>query len=282
MLTIYTWYGRLGNNVIQIINAIYYAEKNNHKCVKFPLHNLFKKNSIDVDIGDNVENKSNFSNRFFFLKELKINDLEPYMMKTIFQKYIKPIMTIEFNDNYDQDDTIYFHFRGGDIFTNNGGHPDYTQPPLIYYKDIIKNYEKAVLLCEDKRNPCINELLKLDNVEYQQNNIRYRFSFIQPEYFTTYQYVGEKKDLSTFSNASNIGLCSGTFSFLAYLISDNLKNLYIPDFLPKYFSTLGILSNGSWGENLKLHIINLPNYIEVGKWKFNINTRKMMLEYNYQ
>ena len=224
MLTIYTWYGRLGNNVMQIIHAIYYAEKNNHKCVTFPPHNLFKKNTIDVDIGDNIENTSHFSNRFFYLKDLKIYDLEPYMMKKIFKTYIKPIMNIDFNDNYNQDNTIYFHFRGGDIFTYNGGHPAYVQPPLIYYKDIIKDYEKAVLICEDKINPCINELLKLNNVEYQQNNIRYMFSFIEPAYFTSYQYTSEKKDLSTFSNASNIGLCSGTFTFLAYLVSDNLKN----------------------------------------------------------
>lgn len=262
MITIYTWYGRLGNNIIQIINAIYYAEKNNHKCVKIPLHNIFKKNSIDVDIGDNIENTSNFSNRFFFLKELKIYDLEPYMMKKIFNTYIKPIMNIEFIDNYDKENTIYFHFRGGDIFTYNKGQPEYTQPPLIFYKNIIKNYEKVVLVCEDKSNPCINELLKLDNVKYEHNNIQ--------------------KDLSIFSNASNLGLCFGTFSFLAYLISDNLKNLYIPDFFTQHFSIIGILPNGSWGDDLNVHIVDLPNYIKVGKWKYNDETKKIMLEYNLQ
>ena len=284
MLTIYTWYGRLGNNIVQIINAIYFAQKNNHKYVNFPLHNMFKQNSIEIDIGDNIENTNNFSNRFFYINELKIYDLEPHIMKTIFQKYIKPIMNIEFVNNYDKDDTIYFHFRGGDNFTRNGGHPKYVQPPLIYYKDIIKNYKKAVLICEDKRNPCINELLKLDNVEYQQNNVMYRFSFIEPEYFTTYQYVGEKKDIYTFSNASNIGLCSGTFSLLAYLVSDNLKNLYITDIFHKYLSNIGIISNNNcnWGDNLNVHIINLPNYIEFGKWNFNDETKKLLLEYNYQ
>ena len=44
IVTLKEWYGRLGNNLTQLVNAIYFAKKNNHificKDVEYPKHAL--------------------------------------------------------------------------------------------------------------------------------------------------------------------------------------------------------------------------------------------------
>ena len=174
-------------------------------------------------------------------------------MKEYFQKYIKPIFKIQIETNNDVNDKkIYIHFRGGDIFSSNP-HKAYVQPPLSYYKNIINDYDSIKLVCEDKKNPCINELLKQENVEYISNTL--------------------EKDLSILSNVSNLIIGFGTFGFLLYLMNPCLKNLYIPYFF------INELPRGEWGNDIKVHVINLPNYIKVGEWKNSEEQRKLMLEY---
>lgn len=253
MLNIQSWSGRTGNNILQIIRAIHYAIIHRHNSIQFQQHSLLTSNIITLE---NIENsdKSTINDTFFSLKKYNITDPEPYVMKEYFQKYIKSIFKIQTENNNDvtDDKTIHIHFRGGDIFSSNP-HKAYVQPPLSYYKNIINEYDSTKLVCEDKKNPCINEILKQENVEYISNTI--------------------EKDLSILSNVSNLVIGFGTFGFLLYLMNPYLKNLYIPDFF------VNELPKGSWGNYIKVHIIELPNYIKVGEWEFNKEQRKLMIEY---
>lgn len=252
MLNIQSWSGRTGNNILQIIRAIHYAIINSHNSIHFQQHSLLTSNIITLE---NIENndKSQTNDTFFSLKKYNIIDPEPYIMKEYFQKYIKPIFKIQTENNNDVDDKkIYIHFRGGDIFSSNP-HKAYVQPPLSYYKNITRDYDIIKLVCEDKKNPCINELLKQENVEYISNTL--------------------EKDLYILSNVSNLVIGFGTFGFLLYLMNPKLKNLYIPDFF------VNELPKGEWGNDIKVHVINLPNYIKVGEWKNTIEQRQIMLEY---
>lgn len=252
MLIINSWYGRTGNNILQIIRALHYAIINRHNSIHFHKHSLLTSNII---ILENIENNdmSQINDTFFSLKKYNILDPEPYIMKEYFQKYIKPIFKIQIENNNNIDDNkIYIHFRGGDIFSSNP-HKAYVQPPLSYYKNITKEYDSIKLVCEDKMNPCINELLKQKNVEYISNTL--------------------EKDLFILSNVSNLVIGFGTFGFLLYLMNPYLKKLYIPDFF------VNELPKGDWGDDINVHIINLPNYIKVGEWKFNEEQKKIMLDY---
>ena len=254
MLIIKDWFGRNGNNILQVIRCIHYALLNNHNIIHFNSHLLLNSNFIRIKNIEN-SNKSSISDLFFSLKEYNIADPEPYEMKEYFQKYIKPIFKIQIkNDNnvVIDDNNIYIHFRGGDIFSNKP-HKAYVQPPLSYYKKIIIDYDIIKLICEDKKNPCINELLRQENIEYISNTL--------------------ENDLIILSNVSNLVIGFGTFGFLLYLMNPYLKNLYIPDFF------VNELPKGSWGNDIKVHIIELPNYIKVGEWKNTIEQRKIMLEY---
>ena len=252
MLNIQSWSGRTGNNILQIIRAIHYAIINSHNSIKFQQHSLLTSNIINLENIENI-NKSQINDTFFSLKKYNITDPDPYIMKEYFQKYVKPIFKIQTENNNDveNDNNIHIHFRGGDIFSSNP-HKAYVQPPLSYYKNIINDYNITILVCEDKKNPCINELLKQKNVEYISNTL--------------------EKDLSILSNVSNLVIGFGTFGFLLYLMNPNLKNLYIPDFF------VNELPKGKWG-NVNIHSIELPNYIKLGEWKFNEEQKKMMLEY---
>lgn len=248
MLNIVNWQGRLGNNILQLIRAIHLSKILKHNTIKFPIHNMLS--STMIKIGQN-NNLAVLNDSFFNLKKYRIDDPEPHIMKLYFQQYIKPIFNVEFDGKIYNDNELFIHFRGGDIFSSNP-HKSYIQPPLSFYNNIIVEYDKIKLICEDKKNPCIAELLKKNNVEYNSNNL--------------------KNDLSILLNASNLVIGFGTFGFLLYLMNSKLKKLYIPDYV------INELPKGNWG-NIELHIIKLPNYIKVGEWKNSIEQRNIMLCY---
>ncbi len=253
MLTINSWFGRLGNNILQIINCIHYAIYNKHNIINFPNHYMMNTNKIIINNNNKDDNNNHIINTFFYLEELGISKAEPYIMKEYFQKYVKNIINLE-NSEVDNDDSnIYIHIRSGDIFSMNP-HPAYVQPPLIYYKNIIKDYKKTFIIAEDNNNPCVNNLLTENNVSLlNYNNIN--------------------KELFVLSNVNNLIIGFGTYGFLLYLMNKNLKRLYIPE----YF--INELPTGSWGD-IELHIIKLPDYIKVGEWKNTNEQREYMINYD--
>ena len=255
MLVINEWYGRLGNNVLQIIRAIHYAIFKQHNIIRFKPHQILKTTEIKLDIANQNVCNDIITNNFFNLKTHNMIDPEPYEMKQYFQKYVMDIFAIEIKKSIVNMNTIFIHFRGGDIFSNRP-HSSYVQPPLYYYNKIIEKYDNAILVGEDKSNPCINELLIRDNIKYVSNSL--------------------KQDLELLTSVTNLAIGFGTFGFLLYLINVNLKNLYIP----KYF--IDELPKGNWGNDLKVHIIDLPGYIKVGEWKNTKEQQKVMLDYYVQ
>ena len=252
MIIITSWTGRTGNNILQLIRAIHYAIINNHNLIQFQQHRMLNSKTIILNTLK-IYNNSQIMDNFFYLKKFNIVDPEPYIMRMYFQNYIKPIFNIPIENRVVPDiETLYIHFRGGDIFSSNP-HSSYVQPPYSYYKDIMINYDSTKLVCEDKTNPCIHELLKQNNVEYISNTL--------------------EKDLKILSNISNLVIGFGTFGFLLYLMNPYLKNLYIPDFF------VNELPQGNWGNDIKVHVIHLPNYIKVGDWKNSLEQREFMLKY---
>ena len=219
MIYINNWYGRLSNNILQIVRAIYFCQKKNHNLVQFNNHKYLKDNKIKLnnisDTSDNV-----IKDTFFNLKKYNICDPEPYKMKEICLKYIKPLLKFNFDSN-DNLNNLYIHFRGGDVFSLKP-HNAYVQPPLFYYKKIIleNNYNKILLVCEDTKNPCINELLKLKNTEFISN-------------------INVEDDINILLKSTNFALCFSTFGYIIYLLNENLENIYIPQYflneLLKYF-----------------------------------------------
>lgn len=251
MLIIDSWFGRLGNNILQILRAIHYGLRHNHSSLKIPDHKMFTKQ--DIVLNRNPDVRSTIKNNFFYLKHFNMEDPEPYIMKKYFQKYVLPVFKVQPSlENFENTEILHIHFRGGDIFSSNP-HKAYVQPPLSYYIDAAKHYNKIKLVCEDASNPCIKELMKLDNVEYISTTL--------------------ENDLKILGSAQNLVIGFGTFGFLLYLMNPQLRHLY----LPKYFADA--LPRGSWGQDIEVTIVELPGYIRVGEWKNTPEQRKLMLEY---
>ncbi len=250
------WVGRFGNNILQIVRCIYYSQLNNYKFINFPNHDLLIGNEIKLEIENNIQNI--IENNFFDLSIFNIIDPEPYIMKKIAIKYIKPILKINFKKYIEEENNLYIHIRGGDIFSNEP-HPAYVQPPLNYYFNIINrnNFNLINVIYEDNSNPCVEELKK-------NSNNKYNF------YSQTLE-----KDLELLLNASNLVFGFGTFGFVIYLLNSNIKNIFFPSYV------IEELPKGSWGNNINLLIIDLPNYIKVGEWKNTKEQLKLMFEYKF-
>lgn len=253
MLYINEWYGRFGNNILQIIRAIHIGINYKYKQINLPNHNfIITKNIV---LNSHEIDKKEIRDNFFNIKKYNLQDPEPYVMKNYFNKYIKNILKINYydKDNYDSS-TLHIHIRSGDIFKNNP-HPFYVPPPMYYYKKIIENnsWTKIIVVYEDDKNPCINLLKKnYNNICFQSKNLN--------------------DDLLELSKSKNLAIGFGTFGLLNYFLSNNIEQIFIPDYA---FSEM---PKGNWG--IKINIINFPNYIKCGEWKITNENLNKVINYN--
>lgn len=247
------WVGRFGNNLLQLVRCIYYAKNNNYKIICFPNHKLFKYNKIELENTNDIDSYIDFYNEFFDLSKFYLKDPEPYQMKEITLKYIKPILIIKYHIENLFSNNIFIHIRGGDIFSKNP-HPAYVQPPLNYYENIINNYNftNINIVHEDNLNPCVNLLKQNSSYNFYSQDL--------------------EKDLELLINAENLVFGFGTFGFVIYLLNDKIKKIFFPDYV------INELPNGSWGD-VELNIINLPNYIKVGEWKNTLEQINLIVNY---
>ena len=257
MIIIKNWQGRIGNNMIQLIHSILFAQEKGHNIVQIPKHPLFKKREIILRevIGCEPKDQTDFffsSRKMSFLKSIPM-----YRYREIAQTRILPILNFDIPKKRKIQNTVSVHLRGGDIF-NKKPHPNYIIPPLSYYYNILKDFEqnKITIVYEDKRNICLQPL----NDTFKE---------------ATYQSCKLINDIQLLCESETFVCGMGTFSTLIYFLSPNIKNIFLPD----YFMYPG---SSDFGE-IKTHIIGLPNYIKPGKWKNTIEQREIILNYpNHQ
>jgi hypothetical protein len=298
MLTIVTlkeWYGRLGNNLTQLVNAIYFAKQNKHificNNVKYPKHAL---DMLEVYDGllEYIDNKPTLQSPFIKNFTLSFAD-KPFSdtmstisslpilsdffydnnnitvpntvvsngeRRTILKKYILP------NFNYKKDetltkDTLVIHIRSGDIF-NSGTHSFYVQPPFSFYYKVIteNNYTNILIITEkDRRNPTIQMILdNFDNVSIKDSKL--------------------EEDINIILSAENF-VCNsqGTFGFYLALMSCNIKNLFISYFTDPdttSFNNNNFLSSENTKSfmdtssitDINIHRFLMHNYIQPFGW----------------
>lgn len=256
--TINQWYGRLGNNIQQISNAIYYCHKNKINFYS-PPHEFI--NQIGIKFGK----KTSFSSRFFFFEKHN-NDFECEVQeinskrREICKRFITPSLKMRtpiFEQEAYGDDTIVIHIRSGDIFSNNP-HALYVQNPLWYYNKIIEQFDRAIVVTEsDFANPVLQEISKNKKVEIRTGSLEEDFEFLM-----------RAKNLAT-SGVS-------TFSIAAALCSQKIKTLYCSDiFLTEHLNPTML-----YNTDVEVKMINIKNYIKIGEWKNTSEQRLRMISYN--
>lgn len=249
MIIIDKWTGGLGNNILQLIRAIYYGKDiDKHYLVKYPNHKFLKGNQIRIEEGNN---SLIMKDSFFYLWKFGVKDPSPLKMKQLFNEYIREIFLIKAGDT-DKSDILYIHIRSGDIFTGNGTHSFYVQPPLSYYMRCIEKYDKSVIVYENDKNPCISKLKELDNITSISSSI--------------------SQDLTKLSKARDLVIGFGTFGMLIYFLAEGIEKIYIPKYC------LDQLPKGNWG--VELVVWDLVGYIKCGEWKNSVDQRNKILEYN--
>lgn len=247
-----SWFGRNGNNIIQLINCVHYSFYiNDLHHINFPKHSLFKRNIIE-----NKEKEiKNYNrrliktdkNNFFYARHMGFT-LSPKQMREIAQKYLVDITTLNLNNIED----ITIHIRGGDSIT---GSTIFYQPPLKFYKLILDKYEdkNIKLMYEDKNNPCVDELNKLSNVEIQSKSI--------------------KEDIEKLCSGKVMVLSFSTFSLMVFYLSKNVEEIYLPDYMVQEW-----YPNMDWG--VKTNILKITNYSK-DNWLKNNTDQKKKLILNY-
>ena len=242
MIKLTGWFGRLGNNIVQLSNIIDIALTYKH-AIKFHIgHRLFNIKIIE-DYFSKYNNSELVTDKYNFYYKNKL----PYLNETYQlhseerNKILKKAFLIKNIEKLHEDDLV-IHIRSGDIFSNSP-HSMYVPPPLSYYiKQINKrNYRKIIIVCEDNINPVVNYLLRLyNNAVYSKNNL--------------------EKDIRLILGATNIIFSVGTFIPSLMLMSDNIKYLY--------------------GD--KFGLDELQDYYKIMlPWKNTKKQRNYILTYNY-
>lgn len=199
MIIINGWYGRLGNNIIQLSNIIDIAIAHKHNIIFNVKHKFFNL-SIIKDYFNKYNNSKIITDKynFFYKKKLLFKNIEER------NKILQKAFLIKYINKLPENDLV-IHIRSGDIFSSNP-HPKYVPPPLSYYtKQIDKyKYKKIIIVCEDKLNPVVNKLLELyKNSVYEKNSL--------------------EKDINLILGATNIIFSIGTFVSSLMLLSNNIK-----------------------------------------------------------
>ena len=250
------WYGRAGNNFIQLINCIYYSFYiNNYEYIQFPNHSLFTENIIlnkenkDVYKSDNKIKKDTF----FYANKLGFR-LEPYKMREISQKYL--VNKVNMDLSYKENNDLCIHIRGGDAM--NSKFFFLLQNPMKLISKVLKdnNYDNIKLVYEDMTNPVVFGIKRLNHPK-----ITFQSSTIQ-------------KDIETLCQGKHFLACFSTFSMIPYYLSTNLKHLLIPEFMINEW-----YNNTKW--NIPMTIFTFQNYT-IDNWKqlTKMGKQKLLLTYD--
>ena len=266
------WKGRLGNNINQVINALFYCIYMNTNLI-IPKHKYFK-NTIII-INNKCKNENIYCDKKNFIKFDKVDLIPSFKIKE--NKFLGPKIvnkrfkakenilqllktnlidnfTIKSLNNYNEN-TLIIYIRSGDLFNKTCVHPKYISAPYYFYKEILtkykNNYDRYILVAEDTNNPVIKKLLEeYPNIEYNKNNL--------------------EDDIKIILGASHIISSVGTFIRGFSWISKNMKKVYLPSF---------VRSIGYY-HNIQFEKIDLPNYKEhMCPWLNNKKQNKFLIDY---
>lgn len=180
------------------------------------------KNSITII--DKSYNFFHYTN--IFKPEFSINILKKEILKNL------PKININKMD-------LIIYIRSDDIFKKQSPNKLYSQPPFCFYKKILdyNKFNKIYIIAQNKFNPVINKLLNVfPNIIYNINDL--------------------KKDIIYILKAYNIVGAKSTFFYSLMQLNDNIKILWMYNFLYKDILDRLFKSFNSYKKNLITYIMN--------------------------
>jgi hypothetical protein len=254
------WYGRLGNNIQQISNAIYFCRENGIHFTS-PDHPMIK--AIDIPFGTIEYKIPETSNNWFYHFEKEYSDFDVdidrlnLLRKNICEDYILPNLKVDHEKLKEPlpYDTLVVHIRSGDIYTNfPNTHP---QNPLMYYIELYRRFnEKVIFVAEDDKNPIVQY--------FQSIKADIRIWWVED----TYTLLLRAQNLATSG--------AGSFAISSAFCSTNLRNFYCTDLYIDHSLNPTMLK-----EQLNVFIADVSGnkYFRVGEWSSARNNINKILDY---
>ena len=213
----FTDINHFGNRIIILNNLIYYCEILGFK-------NIYLNSDLNWYIKDKIIS-DNISITMIPSRNIHCNSPSIACFKSqidpvfffFYPDYIKPqirlnLIKYEIKKNLPQveinPNDLYIHIRSGDIF-RKGHHPEYAQPPLCFYKNIINNFNftKITIIAENKNNPVIGKMLEqFPNIIYKPNSLSI--------------------DMAYLSNSYNLVASISSLLLVLVKFNDNLKKIF--------------------------------------------------------
>ena len=236
--------GRLGNNLIQIIRAIYMATALNATCVKFsalmqtqqhvgsitnfPDTLSIESNALIADakckkVALSYQTRSGYGGNFW---TKGCHGTTAYTAHRIAQKYIAPHFKPQFwqcaKSHALDDKLLTIHLRGGDLLPGQHSNVDkwfWDQPPCWAYHNVIRSggFEDVLIITEPElhrgqiRHPCISWL---------------RTYGVSSGVSVRVQSTSLIEDACAIYRAKNLVLACSTFSESLAVLSGKAKRIY--------------------------------------------------------
>lgn len=271
-------YGRFGNNVLQLAQAIQFARRHGLRWVAavnfgpmFRVGRHTLKDGLLICVGETFHSLGGgIEGHFFFWWGCGggLRGMQGDSLARVIRNELRFIINIRFL-NPDKQPTIHCHIRSGDIFSHNKSsiHPNYVQPPLSYYlKAVERRMEKTantylVIISEDNGNPVVQSLL--DRAKKRGWPVEIQSS-------------SEQNDIERLISAKEVVCGFGTFMPVIGLLSSNITHMiFFRDFQQK-------LALESIGVHVDRIIDVCGNYIARGTWCNTLEQREQMLTYPIQ
>ena len=205
------WYGRFGNNMMQIANCCMFAfETNSARIIEFPYHKTLTSKCIINDKKNACKCDKILSKEIFFK-----SGNTWYDKRNIIQKYALGILPNKIT--HDSSQLMYdccVHVRSGD--TKNVTNGNYAKLPVEYYicnidKQLFNNL-KVHIIFEDKNIDVFKKITE----KYQTDS---RVSFTCG---TTLE-----EDMNTLSRCKHLIVSVGTFNMISVCLSKTIEHVYL-------------------------------------------------------
>jgi len=250
------WYGRLGNNIIQIRNAIHCCKENGGGLVRLPASDVFLSRLINIENSETKDFRK-LERRFYYLW----NEGIERESRKICRDYIYPLIKKRWgNKEFD----LVFHIRGGDCFGTNP-HSSYVQCPLSYYKYIIELEKPKTIgiIYEDSTNPAVDFL-----------KINYNVMDVKKDLISDISYILNAKCLAI------TGISS--FSKMLSLCSHKISKVYVPLF--KSNPRESFFNRDYFTEKYEIEfnkvVLEIQDYISCAEWSYNEIQKELFLNHN--
>jgi len=248
IVSITAWYGRLGNNLIQIANALEIAESTG-ATVSLPeggqVHESFTLNqTIPVIRLDSKTKCTAWSHGFPYAGNKNEHCFTSDERNRVMRKYLYPSLkpsTVDTDAN-----ELVIHVRGGDKLKKDH-HP---QPPCAAYDKVIHEakYTRVRIIASERDgadNPCWAKLKSLPARARVEVN---------------FQSLSLHDDFSTLVKARNLFVAYSTFSAVAYWLSAKNVNTYT-------MAQSRVIGEGIGGNNfILLNTTMNYNHSEASRW----------------